>query len=182
MVAAILSAIVTAIVAVAGAAEAQELSRQYRDYRAPDGTLIARVVAADKALSETDVESRIEIRSKDGKLIFSKDYSSDDGLHGLGVVKAQWTPDSQFFVYSMTSSGGHQPWYAPIDVYSRAHNRVARLDEMTGHRPTLSAAFDIIPPHSVEDACAKDAQHHDQDYVTIRIDLAKAFPMPTANR
>jgi hypothetical protein len=31
---------------------------------------------------------------------------------------------------------------------------------MTGHRPTLSAAFDIIPPHSVEDACAKDAHHH----------------------
>jgi hypothetical protein len=178
---AILAAIVTALFALVGAADAQKPGDKYQDYRSPDGTLIARVVAAEKTLSESAVESVVEIRSKDGKAIFSKDYSSEDGLHGLGVIKAQWTPDSRFFVYSMTSSGADQPWYAPIDVYSRTDNRVERLDEMTGNRPTLSASFDIIPPHSVEDVSWKDA-HKDDGYVTIRVDLAQAFPVRAANR
>ena len=178
---AILPAIATALLAVIGSADAQKVGDKYQDYRVPDGILIARVVAADKTLSEPDVESIVEIRSKDGRLIFSKDYSSDDGLHGLGVVKTQWTPDSLFFVYSMTSSGADRPWYVPIDVYSRADNRVVRLDDMTGNRPTLSATFDIIPPHSVEDVSWRDEQYKDDGYVTIRIDLAKAFPVRVQN-
>jgi len=169
---------VIALIAIVGAADAQTQGNKYRDYRSPDGTLIARVVAAEKALSESNVESIVEIRSKDGKTIFTKDYSSSDGLHGLGVIKGQWTPDSRFFVYSMTSSGADQPWYAPIDIYSRADNRVERLDEITGKGPTLSASFDIIPPDSVEDVSWRDPHHTDNGYVTIRVDLAKAFPAP----
>lgn len=171
-----------ALVAIAGAADAQKPHNKYQDYRSPDGTLVARVVAAEKALSESNVESIVEIRSKDGKTVFTKDYSSDDGLHGLGVIKAQWTPDSRFFVYSMTSSGADQPWYAPIDVYSRADNQVKRLDDLAGSRQTLSASFDIIPPDSVEDVSWKDPHHTDDGYETIRVDLAKAFPVRAANR
>jgi len=135
------------------------------------------VVAAEKTLSVPDVESIIEIRDRNGKLIFSKDYSSEDGLHGLGVVQCQWTPDSQFFVYSLTSSGADRPWYSPIDIYSRSHNAVERMDDMIGNRPTLSAGFDIFPPHWIEDVTWKDASHA-EDYVTVKVDLAAAFSHP----
>ncbi len=170
--------VASVVLAVAGVADPQELHKKFSSSRSPDGALVARIVAADKTLSVPDVESVVEIRTGDGKLILSRDYSSDDWLHGFGVVKSQWTPDSRFFVYSLTSSGADRPWYSPIDVYSRTDNRIARLDDMIGNRPTLSAAFNIFPPDWVEDVTWKDAAHHDS-YVTVRIDLAKAFPRPS---
>src|SRR5262249_7850480 len=76
-----------------------------RIYPSPDGALRALVFPVDVSLYTTpDMESRIVIRTSKGDTLTSKDYSSPRGANGYYVVKAKWSPDSQFFVYSMPSS------------------------------------------------------------------------------
>ena len=85
----------------------------------PDGKTIASVFAADRSLNATpDMESNVAIRSKSGKVLASKDYSSPGGANGYYILNAKWSPDSQFLAFSMMSSGGHSPWSFPIWVYS----------------------------------------------------------------
>jgi hypothetical protein len=97
----------------------------------PDGTLIAIVVPKGKENGEKD-ESRVEIRRLTGGLLQAYDFSSDDGTHGYGVDGAQWTADSQFFVFRMRSSGGHSPMWAPIVYWSRKTSRFYELNDYTG--------------------------------------------------
>ena len=80
-------------------------------YPSPDGTARALVYPVDISLNATpDLESRVVIRSNKGETLTSKDYASPRGFNGYYVVSAKWSPDSKFFVYSMSSSGGHSPW------------------------------------------------------------------------
>lgn len=65
-----------------------------------------------------------------GRLLAQRSYTSDDGEHGYGVVKAQWTPDSQFFVFSVVSSGGHQPWRSPVEYFNRKTHGFFNLDDV----------------------------------------------------
>jgi hypothetical protein len=95
------------------------------------------------------MESRIVIRTAKGDTLTSKDYSSPRGTNGYYVVDAKWSPDSQFFVYSMASSGGHSPWSFPMMVYSRQKNRIAGVSDMIEGKPTLSADFRFSGPHSL---------------------------------
>jgi hypothetical protein len=46
-------------------------------------------------------------------MLCALDCSSEDSEHGFGIVKAAWTPDNKYFVFSLTSSGGHQSWHFP---------------------------------------------------------------------
>lgn len=119
-------------------------------YPSPDGALRALVFPADVSLDATpDMESRVVIRTGDGKLLTSKDYSSPRGMNGYYVATAKWSPDSQFFVYSMMSSGGHSPWQFPMWVYSRQKNLFADFSAMIGNNPTVSADFKFTGPHTV---------------------------------
>jgi hypothetical protein len=97
-------------------------------------------------------EGRVEIQRNDGNTLCTQDYSSADGEHGLVVTEEMWTPDSRFFVYSTSSSGGHQPYHSPIYFYSRRSNRVRDIEELT-HRMVIEQApdpeFKVVPPHSV---------------------------------
>jgi hypothetical protein len=78
--------------------------------QSPDGALTAFVLPADSSLNATpDMESRIEIRTQGGQVRALKDYSSPRDANGYYVVQAKWTRDAQFFVYSLSSSGGHSP-------------------------------------------------------------------------
>src|SRR5438876_683628 len=89
----------------------------------PDRMLRALVFPVDVSLYATpDMESRVVLRTSKGDTLTSKDYSSPRGSNGYYVVTAKWSPDSQFFVYSMSSSGGHSPWSFPIMVYGRKKN------------------------------------------------------------
>src|SRR5262249_38464994 len=65
------------------------------------------------------------------------------------VFNAKWSPDSQFFVYSMSSSGGHSPWSFPMMVYSRQKNRIAGFSDMINGEPTVSGDFHFAGPHTV---------------------------------
>ena len=76
-----------------------------RIYPSPDGALRALALPVDVSLYATpDMESRVVIRTSNGDTVTSKDYLSPRGTNGYYVVNAKWSPDSQFFVYSMSSS------------------------------------------------------------------------------
>jgi hypothetical protein len=66
------------------------------------------------------MESRVVIRSVDGDTLNSINHASPRGMNGYYVDTAEWSPDSQFFVYSMVSSGGHSPWSHPTVAPSGA--------------------------------------------------------------
>jgi hypothetical protein len=116
----------------------------------PDKALRALIYPADVSLNATpDMESRVVIRSSAGDTLTSKDYSSPRGMNGYYVYVAKWSPDSRFFVFSMTSSGGHSPWSFPIMVYDRKSSVIANFSDMIDGKPTLSGEFDIAGPHTV---------------------------------
>lgn len=144
-------------------------------YASPDGTLRALVVPVDVSLYATpDMESRIVIRTAKGDTLTSKDYSSPRGTNGYYVTDAKWSPDSQFFVYSMGSSGGHSPWSFPMMVYSRQKNRFAGFSDMIEGRPTLSADFHFAGPHTLIASTWKQQGSLD-DKIPVTVNLEDAF-------
>src|SRR5262249_44962548 len=104
-----------------------------RIYPSPDGALRALVFPVDVSLYATpDMDSRVVIRTSKGDTLTSKDYSSPRGANGYYVFNAKWSPDSQFFVYSMSSSGGHSPWSYPddgVEPPEEPHRRFQRHDQ-----------------------------------------------------
>jgi hypothetical protein len=153
-----------------------------RIYPSPDGALRALVLPVDVSLYATpDMESRVVIRTSNGDTVTSKDYSSPRGTNGYYVVNAKWSPDSQFFVYSMSSSGGHSPWSFPMMVYSRQKKRIAGLSDMIDGRPTLSPDFHFAGPHTLVAETWKEPGSLD-DKVPVTVDLEDAFAkLPAAD-
>src|SRR5262249_14722481 len=88
--------------------------------------------------------------------------------------QSNWSPDSQFFVYSMSSSGGHSPWSFPLMVYSRQKNRIAALSDMIGGKPTVSADFHFSGPHTLV-ASTWMQPGALEDKVPVIVDLEDAF-------
>jgi hypothetical protein len=146
-----------------------------RVYPSPDGALRAVVYPVDISLNATpDMESRVVLRTSKGDTLTSKDYASPRGFNGYYVVNAKWSPDSKFFVYSMSSSGGHSPWQFPIAVYGRAANRFAQFSDMIKGEPTLSADFKFTGPHTLVASTWKQSGSLD-DKVPVTVDLEDAF-------
>src|SRR5215470_9022585 len=144
-------------------------------YPSPDGALRALVLPVDVSLYATpDMESRVVIRTGNGDTLISKDYSSPRGANGYYVVNAKWSPDSQFFVYSMSSSGGHSPWSFPIMVYDRKKNAFAKFSDMIHGNPTISADFSFIGPHALIASTWKQPGSLD-DKIAVTVDLEEAF-------
>jgi hypothetical protein len=150
-------------------------------YPSPDGTLRAVVYPTDISLDATpDMESRVVIRTSTGKTLTSKDYSSPRGFNGYYVVNAQWSPDSKFFVYSMSSSGGHSPWQFPIAVYGREaagsskKDLIAEFSDLINGNPTVSSDFNFIGPHTVVATTWKQPGSPEEK-VPVMVDLQQAF-------
>ena len=143
-------------------------------FLSPDKATHASVLPTDVSLYATpDMESRVVIRSSAGDTLTSQDYSSPRGANGYYVYKAQWSPDSQFFVYSMVSSGGHSPWSFSIMVYSRKKNLIANFSDMIDGSPTVSGEFQFSGPHILTASTWK--QPGDLDLkVPISVDLEQA--------
>jgi hypothetical protein len=97
-------------------------------YSSPDRKLVVTVNVVGPQKSE----SRVVIRSAERKVLSKADYSSTSGDQGFSVMQAVWTPDSQYFVFRLESSGGHQPYASPTFFYSRKLNRIASLDDIVG--------------------------------------------------
>lgn len=144
-------------------------------YSSPDGELRAFVIPAGVSLYATpDIESRVVIRSANGDTLTSKDYSSPRGMNGYYVDQAKWSPDSQFFVFSMISSGGHSPWSFPTMVYSRQKKLIAKLSDMIDGRPVLSGDFMLSAPHTLSVVTWKREGELD-DTMTMTVNLDQAF-------
>jgi len=112
----------------------------------PDGSLVAVVTTFHTGAASA--ESRVEVQTRSGKPLAEWSYRSADGEHGLGVVKTQWTPDSRYFVYSLQSSGGHQPWHSPVQYFSRKSNSFRSLEEAV-NGGVSNPEFGISAPDTV---------------------------------
>jgi hypothetical protein len=161
-------------------AEGSCLTLKPEVFPSPDRSLRAVVLPVGLELHATpDIESRVAIRANDAKLLTSKDHASPRGADGFYVVRAKWSPDSQFFVYSMSSSGGHSPLLFPTWVYSRQKNLFVSFSELIGGRPTLSEDFSFSGPHTVK-ATTWDKAGSDK-HVPVVVDLEEAIgKMPPA--
>lgn len=90
----------------------------------PDGAVSARVTRLGRSACG---ESRIEMFSGDGHLLSIADYTSSDGTNGEGVVQVQWSPDSQFLVYSLSPPASRPSGHYTLAVYARKQNKVKLL-------------------------------------------------------
>ena len=113
----------------------------------PDQQLRACVLSVGKNAPPFN-ESRIEIHDANNRVLAFKDFQSPDGEHGRNVQKNEWTPDSQFFVFSTASSGGHSPWHWQTYFYDRRQNGFQELDDFTG--PIIARDFTLSPPDWIE--------------------------------
>ena len=146
----------------------------------PDKAMRALVFPADALLDMTpDMESRVVIRSSAGDTITSMDHSSPRGTNGYYVYRAKWSPDSQFFVYSLVSSGGHSPWSFPVMVFDRKSAAIAKFSDMIGGKPTLSGDFNFSAPHTLNATTWKrpgaPGEKELGDKVPVTVDLQEAF-------
>ena len=116
-------------------------------FRSPDGSMIALIRYAKPLFTPT--ESRIELRTKDGQVLAEHNYGSEDGKHGYGIIRAAWTPDSQFFVYKLESSGGHDSWHTPVHFFSRRTNKIVELDHVLKDAVSNTQQFLVSPPDRV---------------------------------
>jgi len=120
-------------------------AKPQQEYQSPDGKYIAIIIPLPNAPSGSG-ESKVEVHSKDA-IMSSASYSSEDGEHGFGVEHATWSPDSKFFVYSMSSSGGHQSWHFPTYFVSVNDFKTRCLDDYVGSITQTELSFN--PPDIV---------------------------------
>jgi len=120
---------------LAGAAQADAATAQ--EFSAPDHRLRAVVTAGARG------ESRVEVR-EGARLVARRSFESADGSHGFVVQHAEWSPNSQFFVFTLASSGGHQPWRYPAFAYSRRTHQLGALDNRIG--ALADPQFRLSPP------------------------------------
>jgi len=122
-------------------------SAEQKGYLSPDGKYLAYAIPLPKAPYGSG-ESKIVIKTMSGKTLASKSYGSEDGEHGAGVEKAAWTFDSRFFVYSMSSSGGHQSWHFRTFFISTTDWKIRSLDDYVG--PITDPDFVLSAPDTVK--------------------------------
>ena len=109
--------VLLAVLCAAATAQAGE-RRRLKEYLSPDSGIVARILTVSGERGR-NAESNVEFRRRsDRKLIGAKSFMSNDHQHGLGVLKAGWSPDANFFVFSMVSSGGQYPGVFPSNTRS----------------------------------------------------------------
>ena len=113
----------------------------------PDHQLRACVVEVGKFPPPLN-ESRVDIHDTSGKVLASRNFGSPKGDQGRSVVHSAWTPDSNFFVFSTRSSGGHSPWHWNTYFYSRKKNTFSLLDDTIG--AVIKPDFTVKAPDVVE--------------------------------
>ena len=122
---------------------------QTHRYAARDKSVIVEIVSAKREIKGAGYESRVAIQAGNRQQLCTMDYSSKDGQHGFSVAKAAWTPDSRFFVYSLISSGGHQPWHTPTRFYDRDQGVLRSLDDYFPEGIS-KADFLLVAPNTIE--------------------------------
>jgi hypothetical protein len=114
----------------------------------PDQQIRACVLSVGRHPNPPFNESRVEIRNMNGTVLATKDFKSPDGEHGRNVQKMEWSADSQFFVFSTASSGGHSPWHWQTYFYDRKRKTFKEVDDFTG--PVIKRNFKLTAPDWIE--------------------------------
>jgi hypothetical protein len=124
-------------------AVAPVIVKAQQNYKSPDGFLRMRIAPVSKSCTE----DLLAVFGRNGALLYRKDFSSSDCEHGDDIVRGEWSPDSQFFVFNVESTGGHQPGHRPVFFYSRPENKLHRLEIYTGY--IVAQDFTLKAPHIV---------------------------------
>jgi len=119
-------------------------SAEEAKYVSPDGAMgaVASWSAGDAC------ETKIVIASG-GREIVRLDYTTEDHEHGNCLGKAEWTNNSQFFVFSLDPAGGHHSWNTPIMFFSRQNENVLPLEKYSVD-PVTDFKFSLFPPDVIE--------------------------------
>src|SRR5207247_2015281 len=127
-----------------------------------------------RAIGKTH-ESVVTISDARGQRLAAYSMTSPGGEHGWSVVKAAWTPDSRYFVFSAESSGGHQPWHFPTYAFSRRGRRVYAAEDGLVNS-TTTPLFRLTAPHTLWTRCLGQGNAQ-------RLNLARLEgPRPLRNR
>jgi hypothetical protein len=137
-----------------------------KEYKAKNGSRVSVVPVGKPPEHPKDSESRIEFYSPQNEMLCALDYSSEDGEHGFGVVKAAWTPDNNYFVFSLTNSGGHQAWHAPTLFYNVRDNSIHSLDSYVDAAGISRGDFTLQAPNVV----LTEVQREESTPVKFRLD------------
>lgn len=141
-----------------------------KKYLSPDSSLVANVLTVTQD-DNGDSESKVEFRSSKGVLIGGKSFMSKDHAHGLGVMKAGWTFDSKFFVFSTIASGGAMQRNFPTIFFSRKDNQLHMLNANMNAK-IISPEFDLEFPDGVSvmtERLAQDGQTTITESYTMRL-------------
>jgi hypothetical protein len=145
-----------------------------RVFSSPDGAARALVFPEDASLDATpDMESRVVFRGKDGKLLNSRNFASPRGFEGYYVVNGQWSPDSRFFVFTLSSSGGHSPWSFPTWVFGRDKNVIVDFARLIDGNPTVSPDFAFAGPHTLKAMTWEKSGS--EKHIAVTVDLTNAM-------
>lgn len=118
---------------------------ELKEYLSPSGEYRA-YTRTIKNNDNGNQKSEIIIKNRKGETHIRYSYSSPfSSRYGLFVVKAAWTADSEFFVYSMSSDLiGHRSWHHPTFFISIDKYKVISLDDFFG--PIVYPDFKLSPP------------------------------------
>jgi hypothetical protein len=121
------------------------VAKNKREFVSPDKK--TRIIVFNFSDKDIVLESRIHVLNRKGIVLFDTSFASNDHEHGLGVIQAEWTADSKYFVFGMTSSGGHQPWHVFTFTYSSSTNDLISIDKTV---EIVTSRFKLFPPDSLE--------------------------------
>jgi hypothetical protein len=125
------------------AAPMDGVSHKHWVYFSPDYSWMAEVDTYN------DSESLVTLRNESRKVVSTYDFGSEDKSHGYAVERSRWTPDSQFFVFSLVSSGGHSPTHSPVVYFSRQDKNFHSLDAELERSIASDTPFKLLPPDKV---------------------------------
>ena len=149
---------------------------QKNRYLSPDGEAESIILSVPfKATSPNWTESAIYFRDYSAEKFIFRNFASGDGEHGLFFVSGKWTPDSNYFIFTANSSGGHSPWRLRTYVYRRIQNDLLPLDE-DYIEPVVSPDFSALPPHSLKIKVMDDSLEEPTEGKWISVDLGTVFP------
>jgi len=129
--------------AVAPTSSFADIVDQY--YDSPNGLYVARVIKNTDKNDEITVQlfdKSVRPREPIGSTI---DLSSEDGEHGGILEQHEWTPDSQFFIFTSSSSGGHSSWQYGTYIISSKSGRNTTFLDIT-NLPVISPVIKTMIP------------------------------------
>jgi hypothetical protein len=128
---------------------ASETSKKQEKYVSPDQALCITITSTFLEGIPEAAETRVEIQPNKKRKFFNASTGEfPDAVQKHAVVKAGWTPDSQFFVFSLSSEGRPQAWHFATFFYDRKRNEIRSLDTFIG--AISNAEFTLLPPEIVQ--------------------------------